>query len=137
VRDDCIFCRIIEGETKSWKIFENESVYAFLDINPVNEYHTLVVPKAHCTNLFDASIQQAVDVMSGVKQVVDLFNEVLGLENIQIINSSGKIAQQDVPHLHFHVIPRYKNDGQDIKLTFHPEMSVKFDELINRLESGN
>jgi histidine triad (HIT) family protein len=137
VRDDCIFCRIIDGETKSWKIFENESVYAFLDINPVNEYHTLVVPKAHCTNLFDASEQQAADVMSGVKQVVDLFHEALGLENLQILSSSGEIAQQDVNHLHFHVIPRYKNDKQDINLTFHPEMSVKFDELISRLESGN
>ena len=132
--EDCIFCQIIQGDVESWKVYESDFAYAFLDTNPVNEYHTLVAPKSHCTNVFDASSKQLTEVISAAKHVIDLYAEKLGIEDVQILNSSGEAAQQDVFHLHFHIIPRHKDDRKDIELSYRPELKEKFDELIVRLD---
>ena len=68
-----------------------------------------------------------------VKKVTTLYKQKLGIENVQIINSSGAEAQQDVFHIHFHIVPRQTNDGQDIKWTSHPELSEKFAEMLDKL----
>jgi len=131
---DCIFCKIGKGEIKSWKIYENEGVFAFLDVNPVNEYHTLVIPKDHYENIFDIPEDELKDVMAVIKKLVTLFNSKLGIDNVQIINSSGSEAQQDVFHMHFHIVPRKLNDNQDIEWKTHPEWVERFDQLLERLE---
>jgi len=130
----CIFCKIGKGEIKSWKIYENEGVFAFLDVNPVNEYHTLVIPKNHYENIFDIPEDALKDLMAVVKKIVKLFNSKLGIRNVQIINSSGSEAQQDVFHMHFHIVPRNLNDNQDIEWRTHPEWVERFDQLLERLE---
>ena len=129
----CIFCKIGKGEAKSWKVYEDESVYAFLDINPVNEYHTLVIPKTHYENIFDIPESELLKVMAVVKKLVDLYRDQLGINNVQIISCSGAEAQQDVFHLHFHIVPRNKGDGQDVVWTTHPEWREKFDALLERI----
>jgi len=132
--NDCIFCQVAAGTAKSWKVHETEHAYAFLNTHPVNEYHTLVIPKRHYTNVFDVPMEELLHVVSAVKYVVDLYHERLGIENAQIINSSGAEAQQDVFHLHFHVVPRHKGDGQDIAWSPQPEIRERFDELLSRLD---
>jgi histidine triad (HIT) family protein len=132
--NDCIFCKIANGTTESWKIYETDSAYAFLDVNPVNEYHTLVIPKRHYTNIFDVPTTELVQVISALKHVVDLYHEKLGIENMQIVNSSGAEAQQDVFHLHFHIVPRHKGDQQDIHWSPHPEMRECFNQLLSQLQ---
>jgi len=131
---DCIFCDIAKGDAKSWKVYENERVFAFLDIHPVNEYHTLVIPKKHYVNIFDIPESELVAVMQVVKELVDLYNKKLGIKNVQIINSSGKEAQQDVFHIHFHIVPRYKQDGQNVKWTTYAEWTARFNELLEKLQ---
>jgi len=131
---DCIFCKIVEGKARAWKMYENESVYAFLDIHPINEYHTLVIPKKHYENIFDIPENELKEVMAVVKILVMLFNSKLGINNVQIINSSGFEAQQDVFHTHFHIVPRKKGDYQDIKWITHPEWVEKFDQLLEKLK---
>ncbi len=131
--EDCIFCQIASGQAKSWKVYETDHAYAFLDIHPVNEYHTLVIPKRHYVNIFDIPTGELLHVMSALKHVVDLYQERLGLANAQIVNSSGAKAQQDVFHLHFHIVPRQKGDGQDVKWSPHPEMRERFDDLLAKL----
>jgi histidine triad (HIT) family protein len=131
--NDCIFCRIAAGAVPSWKVYESSAAYAFFDINPVNEYHTLVISKSHYKSIFDIPAQDLLNVISALKYVVDLYHEKLGLEHVQIVNSSGAKAQQDVFHLHFHIVPRHRDDGQDIKWSPRPEMRVRFDELLARL----
>ena len=86
---DCIFCKIVRGETKSWKVYEDGSTYAFLDINPFSEYHTLVVPKTHFADVFEIPEENLMEVMRTVKAVVSLYETKLGLRNVQILNSSG------------------------------------------------
>ena len=130
----CIFCKIARGEVKSWKVYEDENVYAFLDINPASEYHTLVIPKRHYENIFDVPEQELIQVMAVVKKLVDLYREQLGIHNVQIRNSSGAEAQQDVFHLHFHIVPRKRGDGQDVVWTTHPEWREKFDAMLERIK---
>lgn len=132
--EDCIFCKIAKGAAPSWKVYEDGNVYAFLDINPVSEYHTLVIPKNHYTNIFDVPEQELLLVMTVVKRLTDLYVERLGIRDIQIINSSGSEAQQDVFHIHFHIVPRKKNDGQNIRWKTFPAMREKFDEMLERLK---
>lgn len=131
--DDCIFCRIVEGSAPSWTVHETETAYAFLDIHPVSAYHTLVIPKRHYTDIFDVPKEELLGVMAALKDVVDRYHERLGLQNVQVINSSGAEAQQDVFHLHFHIVPRQDGDGLDIRWTTHPELREDFDALLARL----
>ena len=133
--EDCIFCKIGKGEEKSWKVYEDENVYAFLDIYPASRYHTLIIPKKHYKNIFDVPMKELQQVISIVKKLSVLYKEKLGIENVQIINSSGAEAQQDVFHVHFHIVPRKKGDGQDVKWTTHPEWVAEYDDLLSRLKS--
>lgn len=132
--NDCIFCKIVNGEARSWKVFENDSVYAFLDIHPVSEYHTLVIPKKHFENIFDIPEGELLEVMKVVKQLVTLYSRKAGIHNVKILNSSGSEAGQDVFHLHFHIVPRKKGDGQNVKWITHAEWTEKFDVLLERLK---
>ena len=71
--------------------------------------------------------------MSALKHVVDLYHDRLGLCNAQVVCSSGAEAQQDVFHLHFHIVPRHEGDGQDVRWKTHPEMQDRFDAMLARL----
>ena len=78
-------------------------------------------------------MEELLGVMTALKDVVDRYHERLGLQNVQIVNSSGAEAQQDVFHLHFHIVPRHEGDGQDIQWTTHPELRERFDAMLARL----
>ena len=132
--DDCIFCKVASGEAKSWKVYENKYVYAFLDIHPASKYHTLIIPKKHYRNIFDIPEKELKEVISVVKKLVNLYEKKLGIKNVQIINSSGAEAQQDVFHIHFHIVPRKKGDGQDVKWTTHPEWTKEYDKMLSDLK---
>lgn len=132
--DDCIFCKIVRGDVPSAKVMENETTYAFLDIHPTNAYHTLVIPKNHYENVFDTPVGELQSVISMIKEIGALYKEKLGIENVQIINSSGREAQQDVFHLHFHIVPRHTDDGQDVHWTTHPEMQSDFADMLSKLK---
>lgn len=130
---DCIFCQIADGKAPAWKVDENDRAFAFLDINPVNPYHTLVIPKRHAINMFDVSEKDLLAVIRLLKGVMDLYAEKLGMENAQVVCSSGAEAQQDVFHLHYHIVPRHKGDGQQVRWKTHPEWREKFDEMLEKL----
>ncbi|MHB1629180.1 MAG: HIT family protein [Bacilli bacterium] len=131
--EDCIFCKIVRGEAESWKVYEDDSTYAFLDINPVSAYHTLVIPKNHYENIFDTPEEELQRIVSTVKKITSLYNSRLGISNAQIINSSGVEAQQDVFHVHFHVVPRRLGDNQDIKWVTHPEWRANFEMILSKI----
>jgi histidine triad (HIT) family protein len=123
----------VEGTVNAWRVLETEDAVAFFDANPVCEYHTLVVPKSHCTDLLDASEAEARATIEVVKRVCELYRAKLGLQDFQVICSSGRAAQQDVFHLHFHVIPRHEGDGKDLTFSFAPEVRAAFDELLGKV----
>ena len=104
-KDDCIFCKIANGEAPSYKIFENEYVYAFLDISKDCYGHTLVVPKQHFENIFDCDEKYLLETIKATQQIAMHYKD-LGFKGVNILNASGKEAQQSVFHLHFHILPR-------------------------------
>lgn len=133
---NCIFCQIVQGMAPSWKIYETDDTLAFLDINPVNEYHTLVIPKHHYVNYFDVPPELLLRVTATVKQLVDLYHRRLGIDNVQIISCAGEEAQQDVFHFHVHIVPRHQDDGQDVVWHVKPEMRARFSELAAAFRAG-
>lgn len=110
----CIFCKIINQEIHSKKIFEDEKTYAFLDIDPVTDGHILVIPKKHYVDVDDCDEEYLKEVISTCKKIGGLLIEKLNATGFNILNASGKDAQQTVFHLHFHVVPRFKDDGLDM-----------------------
>lgn len=111
---ECIFCKIIAGEIPSYKVYEDESVLAFLDINPVNAGHTLVVPKKHLINIEEADEQVLCQLIKIVKKVGLSLKHNLGVAGYNIGVNNDSAAGQIVPHLHIHVITRI--NGDDLKL---------------------
>ena len=130
---DCIFCKIVKGEAPSWKVMENDHAYAFLDINPVTKYHTLIIPKNHSRDIFDIPEADLREVIALVREVAKLYEEKLGIKNVQVVSSNGREAQQDVFHIHYHIVPRKLGDGQSIRWKTHPEWRKEFDGMIERL----
>ncbi len=107
---ECIFCKIIEGKIPCNKIYENKNTLAFLDINPINKGHTLVIPKEHSKNILDVNQKDLDDVSETVRKLAPKIKKAVKAEGINIMSSNGEAAGQEVPHLHIHIIPRFKDD---------------------------
>lgn len=110
----CVFCKIVKGKESAKRVYEDESVLAFLDINPITLGHTLVVPKRHYQDLFEMPKQELAKIAKATKKVAEGLRRSLDAKGINILHSSGSVAQQEVPHFHIHVIPRYKRGEIDI-----------------------
>lgn len=111
---DCIFCKIINGEIPSYKIYEDDMTYAFLDIADDSYGHTLVIPKKHCKNILDCNKKYLSAVANAVKKISKHYVKDCGFEGVNVLNASGECAQQTVFHLHFHIVPRKSGDGIDM-----------------------
>jgi len=108
---DCIFCKIIAGEIPSYKVYEDEFTLAFLDINPVNLGHTLVIPKKHLVNIEEADEEILCQIMKTVKKVGESLKKNLSAPGYNVQENNDPASGQIVPHLHFHVVPRILNDN--------------------------
>ncbi len=108
---DCIFCKIVRGDLPSYKIYEDENVYAFLDINPVNPGHTLVIPKKHAPDIFEIEESEWQHVMSAVRKISHAIETSLQPIGINLAMNNRPGAGQVVFHAHVHIMPRYENDG--------------------------
>lgn len=108
---ETIFSKIIAGEIPSEKVYEDEDVFAFLDINPVNPGHTLVIPKQWSSGSLDANPEVLARVIKAVQKVAKSVKEAVGADGINLMQNDGEVAGQKVFHLHFHIVPRFKGDG--------------------------
>lgn len=108
---NCVFCKILNGELPSYKIYEDEYTYAFLDIAKDVDGHTIVIPKKHVTNILDCDRETLFSVMETIRLISKHYVEDLGYDGVNILNASGKAAEQSVFHLHFHIIPRKDDDN--------------------------
>ena len=115
---DCLFCKIVKGEVPSYKVYEDENVYAFLDVANDIYGHTLVVPKKHYENLMDCPDRTLGKIMASVKKIGNHFVNDCGFEGYNTFNNNGKSAEQAIMHLHFHIYPRKTNDGIKISQDF-------------------
>lgn len=109
---NCIFCKIIAGEIPSAKVYEDEHVFAFLDISQVTKGHTLVIPKAHVKDIYETSDEIASQLFARVPKIAQAIEKSFNPKGINILSNTGEAAGQSVFHLHLHLIPRYdETDG--------------------------
>jgi histidine triad (HIT) family protein len=125
--NNCIFCKIVAGEVPSTKIYEDEDVFAFMDINPLAKGHTLVIPKEHfdpITNVPDDILQKVIVV---VKKIAAAQLKGLNAIAVNITQANGCGAGQEVPHVHFHIIPRHNEKPEDAN--WKPTKYESFEEM--------
>lgn len=113
-KDDCIFCKIAAGEIPSATVYEDDDFRAILDLGPAAKGHTLVIPKSHSDNLLSVEPDTAAKALKVISKTANAIKEALGCDGINVVQNNGEAAGQTVMHLHFHIIPRYKNDSVNI-----------------------
>lgn len=108
--NDCIFCKIVRGEIDAAKVYEDDDTLSFLDVNPLTKGHCLVIPKKHFENIFDIDKEILQKIISSAKNISEKLKKSLDAPGVNLVNASGKDAEQSVFHFHLHVVPRYEND---------------------------
>jgi histidine triad (HIT) family protein len=108
---DCLFCQIAAGEIPADKLYEDESVLAFMDIRPVARGHALVIPKLHSEDLLSTDDRVLQNFLPQVKKVAGAVMRAVKADGVNITTNHGRAAGQVVFHLHFHIIPRFAADG--------------------------
>ena len=108
---DCLFCKIANKEIPSEIVYENDDAVAFMDINPTNKGHVLVIPKKHFENILDMPDEILEKVIVAVKKVAKAVKESLNCDGFNIGMNNFPASGQVIMHAHFHIIPRYDNDG--------------------------
>ncbi len=120
---DCIFCKIVAGEIPCFKLFEDEYVMSFLDINPAHEGHCLIIPKKHAQDIRELDADGAAHILTAAQTIVKAMDKTLQPDGYNLVQNNGTVAGQEVMHFHMHLLPRYKNRGKSgsAKQALHPE----------------
>lgn len=131
---ECVFCKIINRESKSKLIYETESILAFLDIEPINEGHILIVPKIHVDSIEKVPLEVLNEMLALLQKIVPIYKKIYRVEGYSIMQNGGKFC--DFGHFHLHIFPRYHNDGFGWT---YPEGPFKYsqkvaDKIIKELE---
>jgi histidine triad (HIT) family protein len=109
--ENCIFCKILKKEIPAHFIYEGNNVSAFLDINPLNKGHVLVIPNEHYADVFNIKTEILQELIGKSQEIAKKMKEVLGADGVNLFNASGEAAEQSVPHFHLHIVPRWSGDG--------------------------
>jgi len=117
---DCIFCAIGEGKAPAEVVFEDEETLAFMDINPANPGHTLVIPKQHIRNIYELDEETATAVMKATVKIAGAIKRALQPDGMNLVQSNERAASQEIFHFHIHIIPRWYGDG--LRLARPPEV---------------
>ena len=131
----CIFCNIISGEIPSYKVYEDDNFYAFLDISQATYGHTLVVPTQHFENLFAMPDFLLEKMLILVRDLASKIKTATNCKGINILNNNGEAAGQSVHHFHIHIIPRYDNDNFSIKAIENKLNNEEFKALLFKINS--
>lgn len=108
---DCIFCKIAKGEVSTEKIYEDENCFAFLDLSPINLGHTLVIPKEHYENIYEIPDELLSKMSVVIKKLMIAIKKGVDAEGMNLGMNNERAAGQLIFHAHFHLMPRYTNDG--------------------------
>jgi len=114
---DCVFCKIRDGQIPSVRIDEDERTLTFMDINPINTGHCLVVTKRHAATLFEAEAEDLKAAVATAQRVALAIREALRPDGLNVLQANGAAAFQSVAHFHLHLIPRWASDGKGFDWT--------------------
>lgn len=115
---ECLFCKIINGDIPCYKIYEDDNVLAFLDINPDSDGHTLIIPKKHFTDLNDIDLETLTAINQASKEIKKILEDKLNCDGISLLQNNGDV--QEVKHYHLHLKPYY-NNKKSIEMVKHSE----------------
>lgn len=132
-KDNCIFCKIANGEIPSRTLYEDEEFRVILDLGPATKGHALILPKEHYADLFELPEEKAGEVMCLAKRMVMKMKEKLGCEGFNLVQNNGDLAGQTVFHFHMHLIPRYRADGQTIGWKPQEVSEEELEEVKNQI----
>ena len=131
--DACIFCSIVAGEAESFVVASDDRAVAFLDINPLGPGHSLVVPVRHVSDLLAGGAEVLIEIAPLVEETARLLVGRLGADGINLFQSTGSAAGQDVFHFHVHLLPRWKDDGVLRTLVGTPSDATDLDAMHREL----
>jgi histidine triad (HIT) family protein len=133
---DCVFCKLRDGQIPSMRIFEDDKTLAFMDINPLNSGHCLVITKSHAATLFEAELADLQAAIASAQRVALAIRDGLKPDGLNLLQANGAAAFQSVPHFHLHLIPRWNNDGKGFDWKLVPgnrEQIMKVGERLRAL----
>ncbi|MCR4716204.1 MAG: HIT family protein [Lachnospiraceae bacterium] len=132
-KDDCIFCKIANGDIPSNSIYEDDDFKVFLDLSPANKGHALIVPKVHYDNAYEMDDEFAAKVFPLATKVARAVKKALNADGVNILQNNEEVAGQTVFHFHMHVIPRFKDDTVNVSWVqneSNPEEQAKLAEIL-------
>ncbi len=133
---DCIFCKIVRGEIPSFKVYEDDKTYAFMDINPGNPGHCLAIPKFHAENIFTTPDEWVAATMATTRRVARAVQTALTPYGMNIVQANGPGAKQSVMHLHVHILPRAKDDNLLLNWGLKPGNMDEIKALAERIKAA-
>lgn len=113
-KDDCIFCRLANGDIPVDAIYEDDLVKVIFDAGPASEGHVLIIPKSHADGIYDLTDEQAERIFAVAVKVSNALKKAFEPDGLNVVQNNGEIAGQTVFHFHMHLIPRYKGDGVNV-----------------------
>ncbi|HKM29770.1 MAG TPA: HIT family protein [Bacilli bacterium] len=131
----CVFCKIATGEIPSYKVYEDDSFLAFLDLSQATIGHLLVIPKTHCESIF--ALDDSNDIFKVVIRLSKALKSLPNVKGINVLNNNGIIAGQTVNHFHIHIIPRYDGDSIQIKFGENKLSPENLTRLANEIKKNS
>jgi len=117
---DCVFCKIRDGKLPSMKVYEDERTLVFMDINPLNAGHCLVVTRTHAPTIWESDEEDLQAAIAVAKKIALALREAVKPDGLNVLQANGAAAFQSVPHFHLHLIPRFNNDGKGFDWSLVP-----------------
>ncbi len=133
---DCLFCKIIEGQIPCFKVHEDEKTLAFMDINPVNPGHALVVPKFHSLDIYETPTEWLTATVVAAQMVAKAVRKTLDPHGLNLVQCNGPGAQQSVFHLHLHVLPRTEGDEAKLNWGLEPGDMGEIERLAREIRAN-
>lgn len=131
--DNCIFCKLVNGEIPTATLYEDEDFRVILDANPASKGHALIIPKEHYANLYELEDTLAGKAMVLAKKMITKLTDVLGCDGYNLVQNNGKCAGQTVFHFHLHMIPRYKDDEVGLGWKLNELTEEDREDILSRL----
>jgi histidine triad (HIT) family protein len=131
--ENCIFCKIANGEIPSRTLYEDKEFRVIMDLNPATKGHALILPKEHYKNLYEISDETAAKVLPLAKKMATLMTDKLSAEGFNLIQNNNEIAGQSVFHFHMHLIPRYSDDNQNLVMKANEVSAEELDKIKDQI----
>ncbi len=128
--EDCLFCKIVAGDIPCYKVYEDDRTLAFLDINPINKGHTLVIPKVHVSKISELEDEDLVGFYRALQKVTGAVERAVRLDGLNLFVNQGEVAGQLIPHFHCHITPRLKGDGLRMEI---PSRELSEEEFVDTM----